>query len=213
MGRNQLQNPEPVHPSSYQLLRQTARDADGIPPLLGGALMRAILLGADYPASLITAVHNRIRAERDVSYLKAAILKAWLIRNHNQTIAIMLDETNTNPGYRLGRLFAVLEKAQQDALPGINSTIRDRFYASASATPRAVFGRLLRTYQHHLGKLDTGAKITREKQTQEILSALGDFPAHLNLQNQSQFALGYYHQRKDFFTKKETQPTTEPANA
>ncbi len=204
-------NPEPLHPSSYQLLRQTARDADGIPPLLGGALMRSILLGTDYPSPLITAVHNRIRAERDVTYLKAAILKAWLIRNHKQTITTMLDETNTNLGYRLGRLFAVLEKAQQDALPGINSTIRDRFYASASATPRAVFGRLLRTYQHHLGKLDTGSRIARERQTQEILAPLGDFPAHLNLQNQSQFALGYYHQRKDFFTKKDTPQPTETA--
>ena len=199
-------DPEPLHPSAYQLLRQTAREADGIPPLLGGSLIRAILLGTDYPTSLITAVHNRIRAERDVSYLKAAILKAWLIRNHNQTISTMLNETSTNPGYLLGRLFAVLEKAQQDALPGINATIRDRFYASASATPRAVFGRLLRTYQHHLGNLDTGARIVREKQTQEILSNLTDFPAHLNLQDQSQFALGYYHQRKDLFTKKETKP-------
>lgn len=203
--------PEPLHPSAYLLLRQTAREADGIPPLLGGALMRAILLGADYPTSLVTAVHNRIRAERDVNYFKAAILKAWLIRNHQLPIATMLDDTNPNPGYRLGRLFAVLEKAQQEALPGLNATIRDRFYASASATPRAVFGRLLRTYQHHLAKLDTGAKIVREKQTQEILSGLGDFPAHLNLRDQSQFALGYYHQRKDFFTKREDKPTTEPA--
>lgn len=210
---NNSKNPDPLHPTSYQILRQTAREADGIPPLLGGALIRSILLGTDYPASLITAVHNRIRAERDVTYLKAAILKAWLIRNHNQNATIMLDETNTNPGYRLGRLFAVLEKAQQDALPGLNATIRDRFYASASATPRAVFGRLLRTYQHHLGKLDPAAKIVREKQTQEILSTLKDFPAHLNLQDQSQFALGYYHQRKDFFTKKETQPTSETALA
>lgn len=206
-------NPEPIAPSSYQLLRQTAREADGIPPLLGGALMRSILHGADYPISLITAVHNRIRAEREVTYLKAAILKAWLIRNHHQSITIMLDESNPNPGYRLGRLFAVLEKAQQDALPGINATIRDRFYASASATPRAVFGRLLRTYQHHLGKLDTGAKIVREKQTQDILSTLSDFPAHLNLKDQSLFALGYYHQRKDFFTKKESQPTPDSATA
>ena len=206
-------NPEPVHPSSYQLLRQTAREADGIPPLLGGGLMRSIVLGTDYPVSLVTAVLNRIRAERDVGYLKASVLKAWLIRNHHHPITIMLDETTTNPGYRLGRLFAVLEKAQQDALPGINSTIRDRFYASASATPRAVFGRLLRTYQHHLGKLDTGAKIVREKQTQEILSTLADFPAHLNLQDQSQFALGYYHQRKDFFTKKEAQTPKEATTA
>src|SRR5690606_22690664 len=92
-------NPEPLHPSTYQLLRQTAREADGIPPLFGGALMRAILLGADYPSSLVTAVLNRIRVEREVNYFKAAILKAWLIRNHHQPITIMLDETNTNPRY------------------------------------------------------------------------------------------------------------------
>lgn len=202
-------NPDPLHPSVYQLLRQTAREADGIPPLLGGALMRSILLGTDYPSALVTAVLNRVRAERDVNYLKASILKAWLIRNHHQHVKYMLDETNTNPGYLLGRLFAVLEKTQQDALPGINTTIRDRFYASASATPRSVFGRLLRTYQHHLEKLDTGAKIHREKLTQEILSPLNDFPAHLNLRDQSQFALGYYHQRKSFFTKKEAQPAPE----
>lgn len=217
-------NPEQLNPTAYQLLRQTSRDADGIPPLLGGALIRSILLGTDYPASLITSVHNRIRAEREVTYLKAAILKAWLIRNHHQNITTMLDETSTNPGYRLGRLFAVLEKTQQDALPGINATIRDRFYASASATPRAVFGRLLRMYPNHLGKAQSewagklGAdnaikmKIGREIQIQEILATLSDFPAHLNLQNQSQFALGYYHQRKAFFTKKESQPETEIAH-
>ena len=212
-------NPESLAPTAYQLLRQTARDADGITPLLGGALMRSILLGARYPETLINGVMNRIRVVEknprgegsldNVSYLRAAILKAWLIRNHNQTITTMLDETNTNPGYRLGRLFAVLEKTQQDAQPGINTTIRERFYSSASATPRAVFGRLLRTYQHHLAKLDTGAKIHREKQAQEILSSLSDFPAHLNLQNQAQFALGYYHQRKDSYTKKEIVPTPE----
>lgn len=217
-------NPEPLNPTAYQLLRQTSRDADGIPPLLGGALIRSILLGTNYPASLITSVHNRIRAEHDVTYLKAAILKAWLIRNHHQNITTMLDETSTNPGYRLGRLFAVLEKTQQDALPGINATIRDRFYSSASATPRAVFGRLLRMYPNHLGKAQSEwagklgtdnaikMKIGREIQIQEILATLSDFPAHLNLQNQSQFALGYYHQRKAFFTKKESQPETEMAH-
>lgn len=205
-------NPDPIAPTVFQLLRQTSRDADGISPLLGGALIRAILFGSRYPDSLITGVMNRIRVVEkkqqgegtldNVSYLRASILKAWLIRNHQIHITEMLDETNTNSGYRLGRLFAVLEKTQQDALPGINSTIRDRFYSSASATPRSVFGRLLRTYQHHLGKLDIAIKITHEKRTQEILDAMTDFPAHLNLQGQAQFALGYYHQRKDFFTAK-----------
>lgn len=205
-------NPDPIAPTAFQLLRQTARDADGISPLLGGALIRAILFGTKYPDSLVTGVMNRIRVVEkkqqgegtidNVSYLRASILKAWLIRNHQTHITEMLDETNTNPGYRLGRLFAVLEKTQQDALPGINSTIRDRFYSSASATPRSVFGRLLRTYQHHLGKLDIGIKISHEKRAQEILDAVTDFPAHLNLQGQAQFALGYYHQRKALFPPK-----------
>jgi CRISPR-associated protein Csd1 len=215
-------NPEPVHPSSYQILRQTAREADGIPPLLGGGLMRSILLGTDYPASLVTSILNRIRAERDVSYLKASILKAWIIRNHHYPITIMLDETSTNPGYLLGRLFAVLEKTQQDALPNINATIRDRFYSSASATPRAVFGRLLRMYPNHLGKAQSewASKIGsenalkrkngREILCQNILDCLTDFPAHLNLQNQAQFALGYYHQRKAFYPSKPKDGEAEP---
>lgn len=208
--------PEPVAPTAYQLLRQSSRDADGIPPLLGGSLMRSILLGSRYPDSLINAVMNRIRVVEknpkgegsmdNVTYFRASILKGWLVRNHHQPISVMLDDTNPNPGYRLGRLFAALEKTQQEALPGINATIRERFYSSASATPRAVFGRLLRTYPHHLAKLDPGAKVNRERLIQEILSVLADFPAHLNLQNQAQFALGYYHQRKDFFTKKEVSP-------
>jgi CRISPR-associated protein Csd1 len=214
-------NADPLAPTVFQLLRQTSRDADGIPPLLGGALIRAILFGTRYPDSLITGVMNRIRVVEkkqqgegtldNVSYLRASILKAWLIRNHQIHITEMLDETNTNPGYRLGRLFAVLEKTQQDAMPGINSTIRDRFYSSASATPRSVFGRLLRTYQHHLGKLDIGFKIAHERRAQEILDAVTDFPAHLNLKDQAQFALGYYHQRKALFpakTDKQPEPTT-----
>ena len=226
-------NPEPIHPSAYQLLRQTARDADGIPPLLGGSLMRSILLGTRYPDSLINSVMNRIRVVEkkpkgegsldNVTYLRAAILKAWLIRNHNQPVTTMLDETSTNPGYLLGRLFAVLEKTQQDALPGINATIRDRFYASASATPRAVFGRLLRMYPNHLGKAQsewasriglenaTKRKNGREILCQNIVDQLADFPAHLNLQNQAQFALGYYHQRKALYLTK-TKPEEAETN-
>ncbi len=232
-------NPEPLNPSTYRLLRQTARDADGIPPLLAGSLMRSILLGTRYPDTLINGVMNRIRVVEkkpkgegsldNVSYLRAAILKAWLIRNHHQHITIMLDETNTNPGYLLGRLFAVLEKTQQDALPTINATIRDRFYSSASATPRAVFGRLLRMYPNHLGKAQSewASKIGienavkrkngREILCQNILDDLSDFPAHLNLQNQAQFALGYYHQRKALFPSKtktnETASTEEAESA
>lgn len=116
-----------------------------------------------------------------------------------------LDTERPDPAYRLGRLFAALEKAQEDALGSVNASIRDRFYSSASATPAAVFPRLLRTYQHHLGKLEGGLKVVREKLVQEILDPMKNFPPQLGLADQGLFALGYYHQRQAFFTKKPTE--------
>ena len=117
-----------------------------------------------------------------------------------------LDTERGEPPYRLGRLFAALEKTQQDALGGsVGATIRERFYASASATPSSVFPRLLRTYQHHLGKLESGWKVNREKLIQQILDPLSDIPTHLGLVDQGLFALGYYHQMNAFYTKKEDQ--------
>ena len=113
-----------------------------------------------------------------------------------------LDPNRTDKAYLLGRLFAALEKTQEDALPGINATIRERFYSSASATPGAVFPRILRTYQHHLAKLEGALKTNRERLVQAIHSPLSSYPAHLNLEEQGLFAIGYYHQRQDFFTKK-----------
>lgn len=109
-----------------------------------------------------------------------------------------LDKENTNIGYRLGRLFAVLENIQQAANPRINATIRDKFYASASATPAAVFGNLMRLSGHHLSKIDSdkkGLRIWFEKQVEEIMSGINSFPPHLSLEEQGLFAIGYYHQR------------------
>ena len=118
----------------------------------------------------------------------------------------MLDLTNDNPGYCLGRLFAVLEKTQQEALGNVNASIKDRFYATASADPAAVFGTLLRNASHHEGKLAEGRRINLERLKMEILGHLADIPAHLDLADQARFALGYYHQRQDFFaTKKDTE--------
>ncbi len=153
--------PDPEFPPAWRLLRETARESKDIPPLLAGALMRAILNGTPYPDSLAGAVIRRIRADRTINYCRAAILKAWLTRlNRTQGgIPVSLDTERTDPAYRLGRLFAVLEKTQEDAQPGINATIRERFYSAASATPSMVFPRLLRTYQHHLAKLVPGAKV------------------------------------------------------
>jgi CRISPR-associated protein Csd1 len=197
---------EPEFPALWLLLRQTARESKDIPPLLAGPFLRAVLTGAPYPATLTTAVLNRIRADHDVGYLRCAILKAFLNRNHQLALPMSLDPARPEPAYRLGRLFAALEKTQLDALgEKLNATIRDRFYSAASATPRAVFPRLLRTYQHHLSKAAAergiGLKVNRERLVQEIVSSLGDMPAHLDLAGQSLFALGYYHQRQAFYTK------------
>ena len=117
-----------------------------------------------------------------------------------------LDTTNNNIGYRLGRLFAVLEKAQEEANPGINATIRDRFYGAASSTPVAVFSLLLKLKNHHIAKLENhGRAVNFERLIGEIMSDINDFPTHLSLPDQGRFAVGYYHQRQDFFTKKDNQ--------
>ena len=119
----------------------------------------------------------------------------------------MLDLSNPNPAYRMGRLFAALEKIQEEASPSLNATIRDRYYGAASSTPVAVFTTLLRLKNSHLKKLSVGRGMWFEKLLGEILGAVHDFPKHLPLPDQGRFALGYYHQRQDFFTKKLDNPT------
>jgi CRISPR-associated protein Csd1 len=119
----------------------------------------------------------------------------------------MLDTGNPSPAYRLGRLFAALEKIQEEASPGLNATIRDRYYGAASSTPVAVFTTLLRLKNHHLGKLPRGRAVQMEKLIGEIMDGLTDFPRILALPDQGRFALGYYHQRRSFFTKHDDQPT------
>jgi len=116
-----------------------------------------------------------------------------------------LDKDNTNIGYRLGRLFAVLEKIQEEASPGINATIRDRFYGAVSCTPVTAFPHLMKLKNHHLAKLENrGRAVNLEKIITEIIGGITDFPSHLSLQDQGRFAVGYYHQRQAFFTKQET---------
>ena len=194
-------HPDPEFPPIWMLLRQTARESKEIPPILAGPLLRAVLTGTRYPDGLYAAVLRRMRADREVNYVRACIMKGWLVRNNKQEVSMSLDTERADPAYRLGRLFAALEKVQEDALGSVNASIRDRFYGAASATPGSVFPRLLRTYQHHLAKCDGGLKVIREKLVQEIVGPMVDFPAHLNLAEQGLFALGYYHQRQAFFKK------------
>jgi CRISPR-associated protein Csd1 len=190
------------HLSLWRLLLSIAPlgKSENVPPNLAGAVMRSILDGTPYPATLLSSAIVRIKAEHDVTYPRAKLVKAFINRNLNpeRKLAMSLDKDNTNVGYRLGRLFAVLERIQQAANPGINATIRDRFYASASATPAAVFGNLMRLSGHHLSKLDAdkkGLRIWLEKLVEEIVSGLSAFPTHLSLEEQGMFAIGYYHQR------------------
>ncbi len=193
--------------SPYMILRETAREDKDISPLFGGALMRSILLGLPYPEAIAMAILRRFRADQNISRTRCAFLKAWLTRKKPSLhLTHMLDTHNTQPGYVLGRLFAILQKTQTDALGKINRTIQDSYYASASATPQSVFPRIMRLYRHHLAKLpNEGAKVNREKLLQEVMGQLTTFPAHLNPEQQGLFALGFYHQTQDFFTPKTTQ--------
>lgn len=198
-------NPEPEWPPLWLLLRQAGRDARDVPPVLEGPLLQSVMTGVAYPPGLVSAVLRRICADRRVTYPRVFIIKGYLARNLKKEVPMSLDRNRTEPAYRLGRLFAALEHTQADALGQVNAPIRDRFYSSASATPRSVFPRLLRTYQHHLAKLEGGHKVKREKLVQEILDPVDAFPAHLNLAEQGLFAIGYYHQRNDFFKSKSTE--------
>lgn len=200
---------DPQFPALWQLLRETSRESKDIPPLLAGALLRAVLTGSPYPSMLFSSIVRRTRADQEISYMRAAILKAYLNRNTccgihplKQEIHMSLDPDRPEPSYHIGRFFAELEKAQEEALPGLNATIKDRYFSAASATPNIVFPRLIRLSQHHLGKLEVNKRVYREKRIQEILAKINQFPAHLNLQHQGLFAIGYYHQRQDIYSKK-----------
>ncbi len=191
---------------------KTKPNWDNLKPLLAGVLMRSILTGLAYPQNLLSAVIGRIRADQEVNYLRAAIIKACLARKFrinliNREVTMSLDKESTHIAYRLGRLFAVLEKAQKDAIPGANTTIKDRFYGSASATPSVVFPQLLRLAQHHIQKAEYGR--WTDKLIEEIVCEVKKFPAHLSLDDQGMFAIGYYHQRQAFYTKSENQKEGE----
>ena len=115
-----------------------------------------------------------------------------------------LNPDSTNIPYTLGRLFSVLEAVQSSANPGINATIKDRYFNAASATPGHIFPILLNLSQKHLRKLDGGFRVHYEKQLTELMSILPEeFPTRLNLPQQGAFQLGYYHQTQKRYEKKE----------
>ncbi|MEN1680224.1 MAG: type I-C CRISPR-associated protein Cas8c/Csd1 [Planctomycetota bacterium] len=204
------------HPPPWRLLRETVRDARDIPDLLEGALMRAIITGANYPQMFYAALLRRIQADREIRHARAAAIKAFLSRNYQVELTMALNPDHPDQAYHLGRLFAELEKTQEDALPGINDTIKDRYFGAASATPGSVFPRIIRMNQHHLGKLKRGSRTYHERRIQEIAGRVEGFPSHLSMKQQGLFAIGYYHQRQDIFTKKSAsagEAAEEPAAA
>ena len=198
--------------SLFRLLVSTAvlGKSENIAPNVAGETMRSVLAGLPYPQTLLQAAIRRIRAEHEVTHPRAALIKACLNRSlrfnnpqEKEEMKVSLDASNLNSGYRLGRLFATLEKIQAEASPGINATIRDKFYGAASSTPVTVFGSLMRLKNHHLAKLENpGRRVNFEKLIGEIVEGIGDFPPHLRIEDQGRFAIGYYHQMQAFFTKK-----------
>ncbi len=187
-------------PGVWHLLKETARETKDISPVLGGALMRSILEGVNYPLNLYNGVLNRIRADQRINYLRTSILKAVLKRNYKMEVPMSLDTEKKEVACLLGRLFAVHEKAQQDAIPGANSTIKGRFYGAASSTPASVFPRLLRLANHHVEKAEYGH--ISDRRIAEIIDDVKKFPAHLNMKQQGLFAIAYYQQRNELYKKK-----------
>jgi CRISPR-associated protein Csd1 len=209
---------DPEYPNIWRLLIELVplrKDAKGkyvkrktgdIPPNLAGQMIRAILNGSKYPESFFSTLISRIRTDHQINYLRAAIIKAILTRkyrfkNIKKEVSVALNKENNNVSYLLGRLFSVLEKAQQDAIPGANTTIKDRYYSSASSTPKIVFPQLVKLANHHIAKAKYG--YISDKWIEEIVQNINEFPAHLTLEEQGEFALGYYHQRNELFKKKE----------
>ena len=196
----------------WAMLRETVNlnSRDKSPsPAMAGAAARAVFSGTRYPASLLEATMLRIRAERRITWGRAAIIKAYYLKNPHEdcpeeVLTVSLNEASTNPAYTLGRLFSVYEAVQQAANPGINATIKDKYFNSAAAMPASIFPVLNNLYQKHLRKLDAGQRVYYDKQVMALKGMLGEsYPARMTLAQQGAFDLGYYHQTQKRYMKKE----------
>jgi CRISPR-associated protein Csd1 len=218
-----------LFPSIRCLVAETASaksgwpDEERVPSVLAGEVARAVLGGLPYPRSLFTRVVERIRAEgfasaerrkdwRPAMHRRASLVKACLVAGalgSRREVPVSLNEHHPAVAYQLGRLFAVLEKAQEEAFDGkLNASIRDRYLGAASGTPSTVFPRLLRLHAHHVRKLENvGRRVNLERLVSSIcgrIDSTASFPSHLPIEGQGLFFLGYYQQRQDLYTSKRT---------
>lgn len=213
MVRNE-NSPYPEFMPLPQLIRSLAFEGkeENVPPNTIAGLTQSVFNHQMIPVSVLQQALRRNKAEQKITYGRACLIKAYINRairfgkfKNNKELDMSLDKSREDIGYLLGRLFAVLEKIQSDANPKVNATIGNRYFGSASSTPIAVFGTLMRLSQHHLSKLrkenNEGKRIYSEKLMQEIMAKIDVFPNHLNINEQGLFAIGYYHQKQDFYTK------------
>lgn len=222
-----LPSPEGAPPLTIRrIINETAAPKSGWPdeatvsPLLYPQVLRAVVAGGAYPRSLLAGVLARVRAEgladnetrtdwRYSQHRRCSIIRAWLLRDarhrhEDKEIPVSLDETRSDSPYLLGRLFAILERIQENGLgKSVNRTIKDSYFGSACTTPAGVFPRLLRLTQHHLNKIEhPGQRTARDKELGAVLAYLQEFPTLHSMQQQGLFAIGYYHQRQKYFTSR-----------
>ena len=203
------------YPSLWRTLSETVnqklKDKDPL-PFLTEEFAKSILVDARYPQALISGVYDRIMAEKNITGNRAAIIKAFYLKNKNpfvpeEVLTVELNNESKNIAYRLGRLFAVLERIQSQAEgPGLKASIKDRYFTGASQAPGSVFPSLVALSQHHLtkiGRKSEGLRILLDKDLTEILSCIDGFPTRLVQPQRGAFILGYYHQRQYMFKKKE----------
>ena len=182
----------------------TVREPRDLPVTTPRSLVHAAFTGAPVPMDILAQAVRRNRAERGITRPRAALIKLTLLRHASgleEDYMVQLDSENAEPAYLCGRLLAVLEEAQRAAIRGINTTVVDRFYGTASSAPLSVFPILVKGARPHLTKLkrdNPGAHFAIDGRMEEILTKMNPthgFPKVLNLHEQGVFALGYYHQR------------------
>lgn len=176
-------------------------------PHLASDIIKATINNTRYPDALYYSILNRVSAEHKINWVKASIIKACLIQNYKGVVTVAFNENSNNKAYWLGALFSELEQIQKEAHRGseINTTIRDRYFSSASLMPSKIFPVLIDLAQNHIKKIsNVGAKVNCQKRLTETMSKLGDkFPNRLTLDEKGMFQLGYYQRTQERFTGKE----------